>query len=71
MSRPKVDATAEVIDWIDGNPRRDALLIGEVPMSPSTLSALKSGSYRPSQDFYDQILAVMRKYPKEGPPEAA
>lgn len=73
MSRATSDTAAEVNDWIDGDPRREALLIGEVPMKPTTLAQLKSGSYRPSEDFYEKIRQVMIRYPRreDPPPEAA
>lgn len=58
------DFQGELKNWINGDPYREALLVSEAPVAMATLTQIKSGRYRPSDELVGKIRTVMRKFPK-------
>lgn len=59
----------EVIDWINNDPYKEALLIVEAPIGRTTLMQIKAGNYSPSVRMVKALLSVKTRFPL-GLPEA-
>jgi hypothetical protein len=53
--------------WINNDPFREALLIRDVPIAPTTLMQIKNGNFSPSERLMKLIKAVMAQHPAESP----
>lgn len=69
----KTEFVKELQIWANGDPFREAILIKETPIRPSTLARVIAGSYSPSDLLITALRGVMSKHPlRETPdPEAA
>lgn len=53
----------ELKQWINEDPFREAVLISETPIKPSTLIQVKGGTHKPSPRLVNAMKAVMAKHP--------
>ena len=57
----------QIRSWCGGNPFREAILMTQAEVAPSTFAQLKQGRYKPSKEMAKRIQDVMTKYPSDQP----
>lgn len=61
----------ELKDWINGDPKRVALMVKKAPIGASTLRAIVTGRYVPAERLEKAVRGVMQEYPMPQPEKAA